>query len=392
MFQFTEHSHKRFNPLTRSYILVSPHRAKRPWLGQQEEIQADNRPGYDPKCYLCPGNSRVDGSTRNPDYKSTFTFQNDFPAVQSNVPAGQSKVSADKNDKEQDLFRFESMRGECMVICFHPLHNLTIAKMTVTQILPVISEWVKLYTSYVEKPLVDISSGDYRVNYVQIFENKGEMMGCSNPHPHGQVWCLEKIPEEPLIEYYSLLQYYQKHGSHMLVDYVNFELSKPEERIVYQNAEFVCLVPFWATWPFETMILSKKQKRSFLDFTEQDHQLLADVLRVLACKYDNLFKCSFPYSMGIHQAPSMPHIAMQDVDLSSVLDEMDPQSSTAAPWMTAVSHFHIHAYPPLLRSATVRKFLVGFEMLGMPQRDLTAEQAAARLRNLPETHSSLVKE
>ncbi|KAI9306405.1 galactose-1-phosphate uridylyltransferase [Cunninghamella echinulata] len=359
-FDFNNDSHKRFNPLNKSWVLCSPHRTKRPWQGQQEEPQLDQRPSYDTNCYLCPGNKRANGEY-NKKYETTFTFPNDFAAVKKDQP---DYVKDKKNDTEEDkeediddneLFRVEGVRGECHVICFSPRHDLTMAEMKTEEIQAVVQEWTTNYQRIKrEVPLV---------KYVQIFENKGSAMGCSNPHPHGQMWCTEIIPQEPQQEFQSLQEYQLKHGSGrcLLCDYVQREL-KQQQRIVIENDSFVCLVPFWALWPFETMILSKRHCTDLLDLAtkQQEQQDLADILRRMTCRYDNLFKCSFPYSMGIHQAPTQG-----DADYA---------------------HFHIHFYPPLLRSATVKKFLVGFELLGEPQRDLTPEQAAQRLRDCSEIH------
>ncbi|KAI8365980.1 galactose-1-phosphate uridylyltransferase [Radiomyces spectabilis] len=341
MFDFTNDSHRRFNPLTQSWVLCSPHRTKRPWQGQQEGPQLDNRPQYDPACYLCPGNKRANDEY-NPKYTSTHRFPNDFAAVQRDQP--------DLEATNDDLFKVEGIRGECHVLCFSPRHDLTMAEMTVEEIGSVITLWTQSYQDMGTKPYI---------THVQIFENKGAAMGCSNPHPHGQMWCTDRIPDEPRLELDSLQAYQQKHLSCLLCDYVEREL-KDGQRVVIQNDTFVCVVPFWAVWPFEVLVLPKTHVANLPGLTDKQQTDLADMLRRVACRYDNLFECSFPYSMGIHQAP--------------VRGQYD------------FAHLHLHFYPPLLRSATVRKFLVGFEMLGEPQRDLTPEQAADRLRGLSDVH------
>ena len=378
-FDFTSYSHRRWNPLTRSWILCSPHRAKRPWQGQIEKLNLDTRPQFDPKCYLCPGNQRISGD-QNPKYASTYVFPNDFPAVQAHQPSidptacadvNQSSSEADKN-KERELFKFSPTRGECHVICFHPRHDLTIAQMTADEILPIIQTWTETYRKFIPVPYV---------GYVQIFENKGEMMGCSNPHPHGQVWCTEQIPEEPRKELDGLKAYREECGNGngcLLCDYARLEVEK-RVRVVCENEHFVCLVPWWATWPFEVMIVARTHLRHLLDLSAEQQCALADLLRRIACRYDNLFQSNFPYSMGIHQAPTLN------------VDALEGPVKLEAQQMIDLSHFHMHFYPPLLRSATVKKFLVGFEMLGTPQRDLTSEQAAERLRALSETHYSVNK-
>jgi UDPglucose--hexose-1-phosphate uridylyltransferase len=342
VFDLGEYSHRRFNPLTREWLVVSPHRTKRPWQGQQEEPNREIAPSYDPKCYLCPGNERA-GGHRNPDYQHTFVFDNDFAALQPDAPSG------DVN--ERDLIIAQSERGICRVLCFSPDHSLTLARMRSDDIKLVVDEWVDQY--------LDLGRKEF-ITHVQIFENRGEMMGASNPHPHGQIWATESVPDEPAKELDAQRAYHDDHGSCLLCDYLKIELER-RERIVFENDSFAVLVPFWAVWPFEVMLLPKDHRTSIDEFTSDQRAGLADALKRLTTRYDNLFQTPFPYSMGFHQKPT---------------------DGAEYPFL----HFHAHFYPPLLRSATVRKFMVGFEMLGTPQRDITAESAAERLRALSEIH------
>jgi UDPglucose--hexose-1-phosphate uridylyltransferase len=341
-FSLPDHPHRRFNALTGDWILVSPHRAKRPWQGQVEKAQEDRRPPYDPECYLCPGNKRSSGDT-NPTYPATYSFVNDFSALMETTPDG------GYNDGE--LFVAESERGICKVICFSPRHDLTIPQMEVEQIKGVVDLW--------KKEFEELSKVDF-INYVQIFENKGAMNGCSNPHPHGQIWSSMSIPVEPSKENVRQQAYFEKHGKTLLSDYLEKEIQKGD-RILCENDHFVALIPFWATWPFEAMIVSKKAAQNILVFNDEESLALADIYKKLTVMYDNLFEVSFPYSAGIHQAPT---------------DGKD------YPWW----HFHMHFYPPLLRSATIRKFMVGYEQLATPQRDVTPETSAQLLRSLPTVH------
>jgi UDPglucose--hexose-1-phosphate uridylyltransferase len=344
-FSFTDHSHRRYNALNGDWILVSPHRAKRPWQGQVEKAPQDNRPQYDPQCYLCPGNERA-GGFKNPNYKENFVFVNDFSSLLADAPAGEYK--------DGDLFLARSERGICKVICFSPRHDLTVPEMEVPEIKKVVDIWVNEYK--------ELGSKDF-ISYVQIFENKGAMMGCSNPHPHGQIWSQSEVPLEPAKETVKQKEYFEKHGRSLLSDYLKRELEL-KVRIVVENDSFVALVPFWATWPFETMIISKRHIPHLGLLTEIEKLGLADIYKKLTVKYDNLFEVSFPYSAGIHQSPT---------------DGQDHPE-----W-----HMHMHFYPPLLRSATIKKFMVGYEMLGNPQRDITPEQGAQRLRELPDLHYKL---
>ena len=337
-----ESPHSRYNPLTGEWILVSPHRTKRPWQGQKEESGENKIPEYDPDCYLCPGNSRA-GGTVNPNYTGTFVFTNDFSALLPDTEPGRRD--------ESELLIAESERGICRVICFSPRHDLTIPLMDRKSLKAVIDTWVSEYKK--------LGAEDF-INYVQIFENRGGMMGCSNPHPHCQIWSNESIPVIPGLEDRHQREYLTSKGSCMLCDYVILE-SHYGERVVLENESFCVIVPFWAVWPYEVMIIPKEHHLNMAELSETEKSDLADVMKRLGIRYDNLFKTSFPYSMGIHQCPT------------------DGENRE---WW----HFHIHYYPPLLRSATVKKFMVGYEMMAMPQRDITAESAAETLRDLSENH------
>ncbi len=342
MTDYKIHPHRRYNPLTGEWVLVSPHRAKRPWQGQQEELTCDNKPEYDPKCYLCPGNERA-GGVHNDEYKDTYVFNNDFSAILEDTP----------NIKlpENELFKAETEQGICRVICFSPKHNLTIPEMEVSAIEKVIDLWQKEYINLGKKAFI---------NHVQIFENKGAIMGCSNPHPHGQIWAQKSIPVEVNKASKMQKQYFKKNDSVLLLDYLHEELEK-KERIVLENNSFVCLVPYWAVWPFETMILPLRHIQNIAKLTQKEKKDFADIYKKITIKYDNMFNVSFPYSAGIHQSPT---------------DGKEHQE-----WQ-----MHMHFYPPLLRSATVKKFMVGYEMMANAQRDITAEQSAERLRELSLTH------
>lgn len=340
----SRHPHRRHNPLTDEWILVSPHRTARPWQGQVEDRPPEVRPRYDPSCYLCPGNLRA-GDARNPEYEGTFVYDNDFPALLPEAPT----VAVD----EGGLLRARSERGICRVICFSPRHDLTLPEMDLPDLRRVVDVWAQQTENLGRRQFI---------NYVQIFENRGAMMGSSNPHPHGQIWANETVPEEPAREQAAQRRYREDRGNCLLCDYLALEVAA-EDRLVCANDHFVALVPFWATWPFETVVLSRRHSPSIPDLDGLERDALADILKRLTTRYDNLFRVPFPYTMGFHQEPSdAPDIGHPE-------------------W-----HLHAHFYPPLLRSATVRKFMVGYEMLANAQRDLTPEQAAERLRDLSEVH------
>lgn len=342
--QLNTEPHKRFNILTNEWILVSPHRAKRPWQGQIEEATPLSEIVYDPNCYLCPGNTRA-GGHRNDNYEHTFVFVNDFAALKPDVATDGSFADG--------LLQSHVEKGICKVICFSPNHSLTLPQMEVGDIERVVRVWQKEYNELGSLP---------EINYVQIFENKGEIMGCSNPHPHGQIWSSRSIPDEIGKEQTTQHSYFNKTKRSLLGDYIRQEL-KTNERVIVENEHFVALVPFWAVWPYETMIVSKQHLQHIGQFGDEHIRDLADILKRLTTRYDNLFSTSFPYSAGIHQAPT---------------DGKDHPE-----W-----HFHMHFYPPLLRSATVKKFMVGYEMLANPQRDITPEASAETLKNLSEVHYS----
>lgn len=340
-FNPTDHPHRRYNALTGEYVLVSPHRNKRPWQGKQERPPQADKPVYDPACYLCPGNTRANGEV-NPPYDSTFVFTNDFAALLPDVPPAP--------EPKNDLLHLESVRGTCRVICFSPRHDLTLPEMEQTAIRQVIDLWAD-----------QVAELGQSYQWVQVFENKGEMMGASNPHPHGQIWAEDVLPNEIVKENDNQRAYFALNGSPLLVDYAALESSNGE-RVVVENDHWLVVVPFWAIWPFETLLLPKRPVMRLPDLEDHERDALADILKRHLIKYDNLFEVSFPYSMGWHGAPF-------------------GGGGDYAHWQ-----LHAHFYPPLLRSATVRKFMVGYEMLGEAQRDITPEQAAERLRALPEVH------
>ena len=338
--KLAENPHRRRNALTGEWVLVSPHRATRPWQGEVGSIRTEPEPTYDPNCYLCPGNVRA-GGTRNPVYTSTFVFENDFAALKP-------QTLRERLDAENmGLLIAEGEPGICRVICFSPRHDLTLATMTVKEIELVVDTWMGQFREL---------GGLGEINHVQIFENRGAMMGASNPHPHCQIWATASIPQEPAKELATQGAYFKSHHRCLLCDYVALE-QRQEVRMVCENEGFVVLVPFWAVWPFELLVCSRRHMANMNDFGSEDARGLSDILHRVTSTYDKVFGVPFPYSMGFHQAPT--------------------DGDEHPEW-----HFHAHFYPPLLRSATIRKFMVGFEMLGMPQRDITAEIAADRLREL----------
>ena len=324
-------------------MLVSPQRTQRPWQGQVERTAEILPPAYDPSCYLCPGNERA-GGRRNPQYESTFVFDNDFPALLPEAAAPSTGT---------DLLRAEGECGVCRVVCFSPRHDLTLARMSQPEIRRVVNVWAE--------QVEELGSKDF-THYVQVFENRGAMMGASNPHPHCQIWATQSIPDELVKESSAQAEYQKVHGRCLLCEYAKTE-ERLKERVVTANDEFLAVVPFWAVWPFETLVIARRHVDGLVALDESQREGLAEILRRVTIRYDNLFKTAFPYSMGFHQVPA--------------------RSPGSQEW-----HLHAHFYPPLLRSATVRKFMVGFEMLGMPQRDITAESAAERLREMPEVHYS----
>lgn len=341
--EFNSNPHRRYNILTGEWVLVSPHRTKRPWQGKVEKIELKKRPNYDESCYLCPGNKRSSGDV-NPKYTNPYSFINDFSALLKDVPL--EKFS-------NGLLQAESESGICKVLCFSPDHSLTLPLMKVEDIEEVITLWQKEY--------LELGAED-GINHVQIFENKGDVMGCSNPHPHGQIWSQRSIPQEVTKKQVKLSAYWNKNRKSLLEDYIVQEINL-DERIICQNEHFVTLIPYWAIWPYETMILPKKKIPHIGLLNAAQKNCFADIIKKTTIKLDNIFSTSFPYSMGIHQAPTDGNLHEE--------------------W-----HFHMSFYPPLLRSGSVKKFMVGYEMFANPQRDITAEQAANTMKNLPETHYS----
>ncbi len=343
-FDPAEHPHRRRNALTGEWVLVSPHRMQRPWQGQTEHAPPQTAPRYDPSCYLCPGNARA-GRLTNPAYKHTFVFTNDFAALQSDTPNGVMQRGR--------FFLAQAETGVCRVICFSPRHDLTLARMDPPDIRQVVDTWAEQ---------IEELGRDPQIGYVQLFENRGAVMGSSNPHPHGQVWATRRLPTEPSKEDREQRAYFTRRNAPLLVDYLAAELAAAE-RVVVENDAWVALVPYWAIWPFETLVLPRRHVLHLPELAPLERDALADLLKRLLIRYDNLFETSFPYSMGWHGQPTA--------------------GDDYAHWQ-----LHAHFFPPLLRSATVKKFMVGYEMLATPQRDITAEQAAQRLRALPELHYS----
>jgi len=334
-----EHPHRRYNPLLDEWVLVSPHRAKRPWQGQVEKNDDEAKPSYDENCFLCAGNLRINGAV-NPNYKHTFVFQNDFAALKPDIPL----VSND-----DPLFKMATEQGESRVICFSADHAKTLPQLSVTEIIQIVETWQQQSKELGEK-----------YPWVQVFENKGAVMGCSNPHPHGQVWAQQSLPSLAKKKLTNFKAYFDRFNRSLLADYAEREFSDGS-RIVCQNDDWLVIVPYWAAWPFETLLIPRFSIKRMTELTAQTRCSLADIIKQITIRYDNLFQCSFPYSMGWHGAPfdGEPH------------DE----------WT-----LHAHFFPPLLRSATIRKFMVGYEMLAEAQRDITPEQAAQRLRSLSDKH------
>jgi UDPglucose--hexose-1-phosphate uridylyltransferase len=337
MLNLKEHPHRRYNPLTGEWVLVSPHRSSRPWQGQTETLPIEKTPSYDPSCYLCPGNERA-GGKRNPQYSSTFAFDNDFSALLPGTPP-------ESINEGNDLIIASGEPGICRVICFSPRHDLTLANMNEQETRAVIDVWVEQYQELGGRP---------SVNWVQIFENRGAMMGASNPHPHCQVWATLDFPNEAIKEQTAIAGYLRERRKCLLCEYLTLE-ERGGTRVVLENDHFVVVVPFWAIWPFETLMIAREHVGDIASLLGGQRKSLADILRRLTGTYDRIFQAPFPYSMGFHQKPT--------------------DGETHAEW-----HFHAHFYPPLLRSATVRKFMVGYELLATPQRDITPESAAERLR------------
>lgn len=338
-----QNPHVRTNLLTGEQVLVSPHRNLRPWQGRREATPATDRPAHDPDCYLCPGNTRA-GGHQNPNYEGPWAFVNDFAALLPETAPAQVRI--------EDMLQAESLSGVCKVVCFSPRHDLTLPQMSVPQIRAVVDLWASEFAELAARP---------EIRYIQIFENKGEIMGCSNPHPHGQIWSQSTLPVEILKETERQGEYFARTGRSLLADYIALE-ERQQERLVYTNAHFVAVVPFWAVWPYEILLVSRRPVADIRAFTEEERTALAEVLQAVTIRYDNLFQVSFPYSAGMHQAPV--------------------NRGEQPGW-----HWHMHFYPPLLRSATVKKFMVGYEMLAGPQRDITPEQAAEVLRGLPAERS-----
>jgi UDPglucose--hexose-1-phosphate uridylyltransferase len=334
--------HRRFNPLLREWVLVSPHRTQRPWQGKVEKPSATDQPQYDPNCYLCPGNERA-GGAHNPKYSGTFVFDNDYAALRPDAP----DISVD----DRGLLVARAEAGLCRVVCFSPRHDLTIPRMTLPDLRAVVDVWAEQFAALAGIPWV---------KHVQIFENRGAIMGASNPHPHCQIWANASVPNLPEREVASFAEYQAHKHSCLLCDYVSLELQRGE-RVVCQNQSFVAVVPYWAVWPFEVLLVSRRHFSAMDEISTSERDHLAEILRRITTRYDNLFETSFPYSMGFHQRPTDGN-------------------------MHSESHFHAHYFPPLLRSATVQKFMVGYELLASPQRDITPESAAERLREAGEIH------
>jgi UDPglucose--hexose-1-phosphate uridylyltransferase len=336
----SDHPHRRFNPLTGDWVLVSPHRGKRPWQGQTEHSVDETKLSHDPQCYLCPGTTRASGAV-NPQYAGPYVFDNDFPALLQDTPSAGVHPAP--------MLRAETVRGTARVICFSERHDLTLPELPVAGIRRVVDVWTEQ-----QKEL----GRDF--DWVAIFENKGRVMGCSNPHPHGQVWASDFIPNEVRREDVCQARYLEEEGENLLVAYARHE-AWARERVVVENDAWIAVVPYWAVWPFETLLMPRRHLARLTDLTDDERDALAKILKSLCTRYDNLFRTEFPYTMGWHGAPR--------------------SQGGEGHWQ-----LHAHFYPPLLRSATVRKFMVGYEMLSEAQRDLTAEDAAMRLRSEDDLH------
>ncbi|GJM14658.1 MAG: galactose-1-phosphate uridylyltransferase [Pseudohongiella sp.] len=339
MTDFNLTPHRRYNPLNDSWVQVSPHRTQRPWQGQEDEIIPAQPISYDPSCYLCPGNQRA-GNKSNPGYEGIYVFPNDFPAL---LPAADGSDNA-STSVESELFRAQTTSGECRVICYSPDHSLALSSLPESTLLDVIDTWAEQYCDLITAH-----------QWVQIFENRGAMMGCSNPHPHGQIWAVDHLPMEGEKELASQRDYHQRHGNSLLLDYIEKE-AELDARVVCSNDQWVVVVPYWAVWPYETMLVAKQPTAHLGELDTAQRTALAAIMQQLLRTYDAIFAAPFPYSFGWHNAPK----------------EVGAQG-----WQ-----LHAHFYPPLLRSATVRKFMVGYEMLAEPQRDVTPEYASEILQNL----------
>ncbi len=339
---FHDSPHRRYNPLTGEWVLISPHRMIRPWQGQMEKKSNRELPEYDPNCYLCPGNER-NGGIKNPDYTGTFVFTNDFAALLEDPIK-----SIDKEIKNAKLFLSKEVSGTCRVICFSPNHRQSLPEMETSEILEVVKTWID--------QTIELGK-TYR--WVQIFENKGEVMGCSNPHPHGQVWATNSLPTEAEKEERSQKQFYKKHGEPLLYHYAQSEIQSGV-RVIEHNSSWLAIVPYWATWPYEILILPQRSVQRISNLNSKEQEDLSEILKLILIRYDNIFETSFPYTMGWHSAPMKEELLH---------------------WQ-----LHAHFYPPLLRSSNVKKFMVGYEMLAEAQRDITPEKAAERLREQSVLH------
>ena len=385
--------HRRHNPLIGEWVLVSPQRNLRPWQGSQETADHLQQPAYDSQCYLCPGNSRINGK-RNPDYAGTYVFDNDFAAVLPGSPhrpsiantiVASADVAAHAGGHEK-IFQTQSVHGVCRVLCFSPDHSKSLPELSASEIGQVIESWCS-----------ESEALGLRYPWVQVFENKGAMMGCSNPHPHGQIWATDYLPNEARREDACQLDYYARHGRALLLDVAEHEAAV-NERVVVATEHWLAIVPYWASWPFETLLLPRAATQRLSQLSGAQRADLAIALQALTIRYDNLFQCSFPYSMGWHGAPydhgeTDPGVGTDAASMPSAQTHEQAHDQTHGhppgqlhrhPPVQLHQHahwqLHAHFYPPLLRSATVRKFMVGFEMLAEAQRDITPEQAAAMLR------------